>query len=203
MAAADPATPALEIAGLLEGTPYRALHVLGAGGMGVVVAAEHVALGKPVVIKLLHARYAADAHLADRLRVEAQALARLSHENLVAVYDLGTTAAGRPYYAMERLWGRTLREEVRAHACETPEPPSSYAPRPLPSGLEPAILRAMAKRPEDRFASAAEFAQALAGVEQEVLACAGSLATTPFPRLRARGTVADHHAAGRRKNTAD
>jgi serine/threonine protein kinase len=72
VASAGPAIPAPDVAGLLDGTPYRALHVLGAGGMGVVVAAEHVALGKPVVIKLLHVRYARDAHLADRLRVEAQ-----------------------------------------------------------------------------------------------------------------------------------
>jgi eukaryotic-like serine/threonine-protein kinase len=112
--AGDPSrrAPSPEIALVLEGTPYRALQVLGRGGMGEIVEAEHVTLGKRVVVKLLHAHHAADEQLASRLRVEAQALARLSHENLVAVHDLGRTAAGRPFYVMDRLAGRTLREEL-------------------------------------------------------------------------------------------
>lgn len=108
----EPLAPAAAIGRVLDGTPYRALALLGHGGMGEIVVAEHRTLGKQVVVKLLHARFAEDAHLADRLRVEAQALARLSHENLVAVHDLGQTPAGRPYYVMDRLHGQTLRDEL-------------------------------------------------------------------------------------------
>jgi serine/threonine protein kinase len=99
---------------LLFGTPYRPIAKLGQGGMGEVVAAEHVALGKPVVIKLLHRDLARQPHHIERMRVEAQTLARLAHPNLVAVTDFGLTPEGRPYIVMERLRGRTLKEEVSA-----------------------------------------------------------------------------------------
>ncbi len=98
---------------LLAGTPYRMVAPLGRGGMGEVVEAEHVALGKRVVVKLLHLTLADRPDLVDRMRVEAQSLARLVHPNLVAVTDFGQTPDGRTYLVMERLYGRTLREELK------------------------------------------------------------------------------------------
>jgi eukaryotic-like serine/threonine-protein kinase len=97
----------------LEGTPYRVIQRLGAGGMGEVYEAEHTALGKRVVIKLLHRYWTDDPVLVDRLRLEAQVLARLDHPNLVQVADFGQTPGGRPYFVMERLVGRTLRAEQK------------------------------------------------------------------------------------------
>ncbi|AUX20257.1 protein kinase [Sorangium cellulosum] len=97
---------------MLEGTPYRALRGLGVGGMGEVVEAEHRALGKRVVVKLVRRALAHDPRFADRLRVEARALAAVASPHVVAVLDLGETPAGRPYFVMERLEGRTLREEL-------------------------------------------------------------------------------------------
>jgi serine/threonine-protein kinase len=97
----------------LEGTPYRGTgHILGRGASGIVIEAEHRVLGKPVVAKILRRECADDRGMVERLRIEAQALARLSHSNLVAVSDLGKTAEGRAYLIMERLLGRTLKEEV-------------------------------------------------------------------------------------------
>ncbi|WP_437938765.1 serine/threonine-protein kinase [Sorangium sp. So ce341] len=96
----------------LEGTPYRALRRLGRGGMGEVLEAEHRALRKRVVVKLVRRALAGDPRFADRLRVEAQALAAVSSPHVVAVLDLGRTPAGRPYLVMERLEGRTLGEEL-------------------------------------------------------------------------------------------
>ncbi|WP_437571449.1 serine/threonine-protein kinase [Sorangium sp. So ce542] len=96
----------------LEGTPYRALRRLGRGGMGEVFEAEHRALRKRVVVKLVRRALAGDPRFADRLRVEAQALAAVSSPHVVAVLDLGRTPAGRPYLVMERLEGRTLGEEL-------------------------------------------------------------------------------------------
>ncbi|WP_437610890.1 serine/threonine-protein kinase [Sorangium sp. So ce834] len=96
----------------LEGTPYRALRRLGRGGMGEVIEAEHRALRKRVVVKLVRRALAGDPRFADRLRVEAQALAAVSSPHVVAVLDLGRTPAGRPYLVMERLEGRTLGEEL-------------------------------------------------------------------------------------------
>lgn len=103
-------------ADLLRGTPYRMREILGRGGMGEVVLAEHRRLGKLFVAKLVHPQLS-NAHAADRLRVEAQILSRLSHPNLVEVTDLGITEDGRPFLVMERLVGRTLVEEVNARGA--------------------------------------------------------------------------------------
>jgi serine/threonine-protein kinase len=98
----------------LEGTAYRTIHVLGRGGMGEVVEAEHLPLGRRVVVKLLHPQFADNAPVADRLRVEARSLALVQHPNVVAVSDFGRTRAGRPFLVTERLHGRTLADELHA-----------------------------------------------------------------------------------------
>jgi serine/threonine-protein kinase len=97
----------------LAGTPYRKPEPLGSGGMGEVFAAEHAALGRPVVVKLLHRHLGRRRDMADRMRLEGQALGRVSHPNVVAALDLGMTRDGRPYLVMERLCGRTLLAELR------------------------------------------------------------------------------------------
>jgi serine/threonine protein kinase len=101
----------------LAGTAYRSIAPLGRGATGEVVEAEHRALGKRVVVKLLQRDLARRPDLVDRMRLEGQALARLTHENLVAVLDLQVTLEGRPFLVMERLHGRTLREELHARSA--------------------------------------------------------------------------------------
>jgi serine/threonine-protein kinase len=98
----------------LAGTPYRTLRPLGAGAMGEVVEAEQAATGRRVVVKLLHRHLLRRDDLADRMRLEAESLAHVTHPNVVAVLDHGRTADGRPYLVMERLHGRTLRDELSA-----------------------------------------------------------------------------------------
>lgn len=99
--------------GLLAGTNFRALRKLGEGSMGLVVEAENLALGTVVVVKLLHAALAIRADYVDRLRLEAQALGRIRHPNLVVVTDFAVTPAGVPFLVMERLQGCTVDEERR------------------------------------------------------------------------------------------
>jgi serine/threonine-protein kinase len=96
-----------------RGTPYRVTRQLGAGGMGEVYEVEHEIVGRIMVAKVLRLELAQDAGTADRMRVEAQALAALSHPNIVNVTDLSRTADGRPFYVMERLEGCTLGEDFR------------------------------------------------------------------------------------------
>lgn len=102
----------------LVGTPYRALRELGRGAMGVVFEAEHRRLGQTVCVKLLLTEFSNRPDLVDRLRIEAQSLARLrdgeGHPNLVRVSDFGETPKNQPYLVMERLRGRTLDEERKA-----------------------------------------------------------------------------------------
>ncbi|WP_437777697.1 serine/threonine-protein kinase [Sorangium sp. So ce1097] len=102
---------------LLYGTPYRPVRRLGRGGMGEVIEAAHVGLDKPVVVKLLHRDLNREPRLVERMRVEAQSLARLAHPNLVTVTDFGRTAEGRTFLVMERLHGRTMREELAARGA--------------------------------------------------------------------------------------
>jgi serine/threonine protein kinase len=77
--------------------------------MGEVYEVEHDELGIRRALKVLAKRFAGRQDLATRLRVEARALARLRHPNLIEVSDLGTAADQRIFYTMELLRGCTLR----------------------------------------------------------------------------------------------
>ena len=84
---------------------YRIVGYLGRGGMGHVYRAEHVALGKPVALKVLGKR--SDEYVA-RFEREAKAIARLDHIGCVRILDHGTDEADVPYIAMELVDGPTL-----------------------------------------------------------------------------------------------
>ncbi|ATB31745.1 serine/threonine-protein kinase [Melittangium boletus] len=92
---------------------YTVLHALGRGAMGEVVSAYDSRLDRRVALKLLRSE-ADTGHsmedLATRMVREAQAMARLSHPNVVAVYDVGTLEDGDIFIAMEMVEGQTLRK---------------------------------------------------------------------------------------------
>jgi hypothetical protein len=94
---------------------YELVDRLGAGAMGVVFEARDTELDRRVAVKLVSPR-SGDAETArSRLRREAQAMARLSHPNVAAVFDIGTVGE-QLFIAMELVRGRTLRafvDEVR------------------------------------------------------------------------------------------
>jgi tetratricopeptide (TPR) repeat protein/predicted Ser/Thr protein kinase len=87
---------------------FTVLKRLGAGGMGVVYAAYDNELDRKIAIKLLRGVDDEGAHIA-RLKREAQALAKLSHPNVVHVYDVGTFRK-QVFVAMEFVEGVSLRE---------------------------------------------------------------------------------------------
>ena len=107
---------------LIAGTRYRVNRLIGVGGMGSVYEVEHVELGKRFVLKSLLRELARREDLAQRLRNEWRALARLQHPNIVNVTDAGTSNSGIPFYVMERLDGDTLagvlRQKRRLHVLE-------------------------------------------------------------------------------------
>ena len=92
---------------------YVLLRPLGAGGMSVVWLAFDPELDRHVALKLMHEGALPIATGAQRLLREAQALARLSHVNVVHVYDVGIVG-GEVYLAMELVDGVTLREWLAA-----------------------------------------------------------------------------------------
>lgn len=85
--------------------------VVGLGGMGEVRDGWDTVLDRPVAIKLLHPALAAQPDLRRRFHLEARVAARLSHPNIVAVYDFGEHG-GVPFIAMERLPGATLADRI-------------------------------------------------------------------------------------------
>jgi predicted Ser/Thr protein kinase len=86
---------------------YRLLHLLGRGGMGEVYAAHDPELDRKIAIKIMRGDTYPDGIEAQRLMREARSIARVSHPNLVTVYDVGS-AAGRVFVAMELIEGETL-----------------------------------------------------------------------------------------------
>lgn len=87
---------------------YRLLEKIGEGGMGLVYLAEQASpLMRKVALKVM--RQEGDARLLlTRFQTERQTLALMNHPNIAAVYDVGTTPAGQPYFAMEYVPGQDI-----------------------------------------------------------------------------------------------
>ncbi len=94
---------------------YIVLGPLGAGGMGTVYDAFDPELGRRVALKLLHPAREGEDRPAGQARLlrEAHAMARLSHPNVVAIYDMGSLGE-RVWLALERVEGQTLRAWLNA-----------------------------------------------------------------------------------------
>ena len=90
---------------------YELGALLGHGGMGTVRDATDLRLGRRVAIKTLRADLAEQPVARRRFETEARAAARLTHPNVVTVFDSGE-CDGIPYIVMERLPGRTLVDEI-------------------------------------------------------------------------------------------
>jgi serine/threonine protein kinase len=91
---------------------YELLERLGHGGMSVVYRARHTVIGHEYALKVPYGEYALDRQFAERLRREAQAIARLDHPNIVRVFDFFTTPAGSSFILMELLRGRSLSRAI-------------------------------------------------------------------------------------------
>jgi serine/threonine-protein kinase len=87
---------------------YRLVKQLGAGGMGVVYAAEHELMGKKAAVKLLLPELSANQEIVQRFFNEAKAATKIQHPGIVDVYDFGYHASGHAYIVMEFLQGESL-----------------------------------------------------------------------------------------------
>jgi serine/threonine protein kinase/WD40 repeat protein len=116
MVEASPAPVLPAIAG------YEVLEELGRGGMGIVYKARQTALNRLVALKMLLAGPAVTSEQLARFRIEAEALARLQHPNIVQIFAVGEQE-GRPYFAMEYVAGPSLAHQLRG----TPQPAQSAA----------------------------------------------------------------------------
>jgi serine/threonine protein kinase len=99
---------------------YRIEAQLGSGGMGAVYRARHVKVGREVAIKVLHDHLLADPTMVERFEREAAVAARLSHRNVIAVIDVGETAAKQKLMVLELARGTCLAEIVEGGALPGP-----------------------------------------------------------------------------------
>ncbi len=96
---------------------YEIVDRLGEGGMGVVYKARQVGLNRLVALKMIRGgRQARPDHLI-RFSIEAEAVARLRHTNIIQIFDIGEVD-GSPYVSLELLEGGSLAERLRG----TPQP---------------------------------------------------------------------------------
>jgi serine/threonine protein kinase len=92
---------------------YRAVALLGQGGMGAVYLAEHPGIGRRVAIKVLNVEFSQDPTLLQRFLNEARAANAIRHPNIIEILDSGTAAGGLPYLVMELLEGETLKARIQ------------------------------------------------------------------------------------------
>ncbi len=111
---------------------YHIVRQIGHGGMGIVFEAEQVSLRRRVAVKMLPLSAAWDDHRLRRFQNEAQAAARLHHQNIVPVYTIGCQQ-GVHYFAMQYLDGRTLAEII-AEMRQTARGDGSCLAQPLAGG---------------------------------------------------------------------
>lgn len=89
---------------------YRLVARIAGGGMGEVYRAHDLLLDRPVAVKVLQPSLASDPALVERFRMEARSAARLTHPNVVGVYDWGEEDDRTYYMVMEYVPGTDLRE---------------------------------------------------------------------------------------------
>ncbi|MGD0679318.1 MAG: serine/threonine-protein kinase [Polyangiaceae bacterium] len=108
-------------AGIREGDilagKYRVERVLGAGGMGVVVAAHHIQLDEKVALKFLLPDALDNAEAVSRFAREARAAVKIKSEHAARVTDVGTLPNGAPYMVMEYLEGADLAAWLKARGA--------------------------------------------------------------------------------------
>ncbi len=109
----QPAEIALEFnPGDIVGGAYEILRLLGQGGMGNIYLARHNIMLEEYAIKTLRAENLTDVSW-KRFQKEAQAIGRMNHHNIIAIYNFGLHERTVPYYVMAQLRGKTLHDIVQ------------------------------------------------------------------------------------------
>ncbi len=109
---------------------YRVLQELGAGGMGIVFVVEDPDLQRRVALKVMRPDLAANPSARERFRREAESIARLRHENIVQIHEIGEQN-GEPYLTLEYVGGGSLAQKLAAG--------------PLPPGQAAALVETLAR----------------------------------------------------------
>src|ERR1700733_9470795 len=100
------------VAGDIVGGSYEVASFIGAGGMGNVYRVRHTIMQTEYALKTLSAEKVTEIAWR-RFQNEAQAISRMNHPNVVAIYNLGFDQDRLPYYVMDLLAGKTLADIIR------------------------------------------------------------------------------------------
>jgi eukaryotic-like serine/threonine-protein kinase len=123
---------------------YRLDELIGEGGMAVVYRGYDLVLNRDVAVKLLRDQYGSDNNFLARFDREAQSAARLSHPNIVNVYDVGEDDNVR-YIVMEHIEGPNLKDLIRRQGPFTVEG-AAFVIRQIADGLDYAHARGLVHR---------------------------------------------------------
>lgn len=104
--------------GTLLGNRYEILSQLGGGGMAIIFKGRDTLLNRAVTVKVLRPEYTDDEEFVARFRKEAQAVAKLSHPNIVSVHDVGQEN-GTHYIVMEYVEGQNLKQIIKEMGRES------------------------------------------------------------------------------------
>ncbi len=100
---------------------YQLIEEVGQGGMAIVYRAKDDTLKREVAVKVLHRHLAAEPESKARLEREAQAVAKLRHENILEIYDYSGTDAESAYIVTEFIDGQTLKQFLAKQTIKHPE----------------------------------------------------------------------------------
>ena len=98
--------------GQVVGRKYEIIEMLGVGGVGFVVAANHIELGEKVALKFLKPEMLVRPEVVGRFAHEALAAVRIKSEHVARVFDVGSMRDGTPFIVMEYLEGRDLFDVI-------------------------------------------------------------------------------------------
>ena len=101
----------MNLEGKILGSRYEMIQKIGNGGMAIVYKARDIVLNRHIAVKVLRDEFTTDEEFIKRFETEAQSAARLTHPNIVSIYDVGMDN-GIYYIVMELIQGKTLKEII-------------------------------------------------------------------------------------------
>ncbi|MBX3209560.1 MAG: protein kinase [Labilithrix sp.] len=167
---------------LLSGR-YRLEATLGHGGMGVVYRGMDLMMKRPIAVKLIRAvdGVELDDEIAGRFLREAKNTARLQHQHIIEVFDLGRSDEGGLYFVMELLEGESLSARLRREGALSPESTAhigrqicealqvAHSAGVIHRDLKPANIMLLSRAGDDDFVKVLDFgvAKSLGASDQE------------------------------------
>ncbi len=95
---------------------YQIRSILGEGGLGVVYLAKQISMKRNIALKVLYRKWVTDEEFRKRFLLEARIVGKLSHPNLIQVFDVGFDK-GHYYFSMEYVPGYTIEQMVQKEGC--------------------------------------------------------------------------------------